>query len=274
MNTPSKPIRQMPKGGRKGGAVFPRINLADAVGYAKKLVSKTHVAPQALDVIHSGVVGAKSGTGNVRVSALKQFNLLKGDNKVLFSADDLAKRINGSPEEELVALYRQAALKPTVFKKLFDTYHGDSVSKAKLRQRALDLKVHPDEASTCIELYVQTMEVAKLVKCEGDQVTHLSQTELRECASEPKKEDQPAEEAVADSLSTEFPGEGADDVELPVDVAPTQPEGKQSDITNVDTRDTQKSPKAVFNVNVSLDSSLDIEKLEKQLQLLKRFGAI
>jgi hypothetical protein len=30
----------------------------------------------------------------------------------------------------------------------------------------------------------------------------------------------------------------------------------------------------VFNVNVTLDSSLDIEKLQKQLELLKRFGAI
>lgn len=274
MSTPSKPIRQMPKGGRKGGAVFPRINLADAVGYAKKLVSKTHVAPQPLDVIHSGVVGVKSGVGNVRVSALKQFNLLKGDNKVLFSADDLAKRINGSPEEELVALYRQAALKPTVFKKLFDTYHGDSVSKAKLRQRALDLKVHPDEASTCIDLYVETMEVAKLVKCEGDQVKHLSQTELHELASEPKNEDEKAGEADPDPLATDFRNEEADVVAPPVDVAPTQPEGKQNNVTNVDARATHKSPKAVFNVNVSLDSSLDIEKLEKQLQLLKRFGAI
>jgi hypothetical protein len=33
-------------------------------------------------------------------------------------------------------------------------------------------------------------------------------------------------------------------------------------------------PRAVFNVNVTLDSSLDIEKLQKQLELLKRFGAI
>ena len=40
------------------------------------------------------------------------------------------------------------------------------------------------------------------------------------------------------------------------------------------TSDATKGPRAVFNVNVSLDSSLDIEKLQKQLELLKRFGAI
>ena len=32
--------------------------------------------------------------------------------------------------------------------------------------------------------------------------------------------------------------------------------------------------RAVFNVNVTLDSSMDIEKLQKQLELLKRYGAI
>jgi hypothetical protein len=35
-----------------------------------------------------------------------------------------------------------------------------------------------------------------------------------------------------------------------------------------------RGPGAVFNINVTLDSSLDIEKLSKQLELLKRFGAI
>ena len=38
--------------------------------------------------------------------------------------------------------------------------------------------------------------------------------------------------------------------------------------------ETAKRPRAVFNVNVTLDSSLDTEKLQKQLELLKRFGAI
>jgi hypothetical protein len=38
--------RQMPKGGRKGGRQFPQISLKDAFEYAKRLVSKTHTAPQ------------------------------------------------------------------------------------------------------------------------------------------------------------------------------------------------------------------------------------
>lgn len=135
----------MPKGGRKGGSVFPRVALNDAIKYARKLVSKTHTSAQPKDVILSGVVGAKTGTGDVRMSALKQYGFLKGDTKSNFFADELAKKIAAAPPEELVPLYRQAMLKPTVFKKLFDTFHGDTISKAKLKQRAADLKVHPDE---------------------------------------------------------------------------------------------------------------------------------
>ena len=89
----SKPQKAMPKGGRKGGAVFPRIGLVDALAYAKKLVSKTHSGPQQTDIIHSGVVGAKSGVGNVRISALKQYGLLTGDTKTGFSASELAKKM-------------------------------------------------------------------------------------------------------------------------------------------------------------------------------------
>jgi hypothetical protein len=87
----------MPKGGRKGGTIFPRIPLADAVEFAKKLVSKTHSSAQPRDIIYSGVVGAKGGRGDTRISALKQFGFLKGDNKVKYSADTLAKSIASAP---------------------------------------------------------------------------------------------------------------------------------------------------------------------------------
>lgn len=119
----------MPKGGRKGGAIFPRIALKDALVYARKLVSKTHTSPQPRDVIYSGVVGSKTGTGNIRISALKQYGFLIGDNKSNYSAGDLAKQISAAPDEELIQLYRLAALKPMIFKKLFDTFHGDRVTK-------------------------------------------------------------------------------------------------------------------------------------------------
>lgn len=251
-----KKVRQMPKGGRKGGSVFPRVALAEAVVYARKLVSKTHTAPQPKDVILSGVVGAKSGTGRIRMSALKQYGFLKGDMKVNFSADDLAKKIVAAPPEELVVLYRQAVLKPDIFKKLFDTFHGDTVSKAKLKQRASDLKVHPDETANCVDLYISGMTLAGLVTIDGDQVSHLPSSDLASAS---------ALSAVAQAEPDERSGE-----EYPA-VESAGVEG--ADVEALEAAG-QSRPQAVFNVNVTLDSSLDIEKLQKQLELLKRFGAI
>lgn len=82
--------KKMPKGGRKGGANFPRHTLKEALAWSKKLVSKTHQGPQQPVVIYSGVVGAKSGIGNVTISALKHFELLEDDASNGFSASDLA----------------------------------------------------------------------------------------------------------------------------------------------------------------------------------------
>jgi hypothetical protein len=143
----------MPKGGRRGGAIYPRINLEQAAKYAKRLVSKTHTGPQPSEVIFSGVLDAKGGTGQVRISALKQFGFVKGDAKAGFEASDDAKKMVSAPSDELIAHYRTAALRPKIFKALFDTFHGDNVSRGKLKQRAAALKVHPESVDTCLDNY-------------------------------------------------------------------------------------------------------------------------
>lgn len=268
-----KKPRQMPKGGRKGGSVFPRVTLSDAIAYARKLVSKTHVSAQQKDVILSGVIGAKSGIGEVRMSALKQYGFLKGDTKSGFSADELAKRIAAAPAEELITLYRQAILKPTVFKKLFDTFHGDTVSKARLKQRAADLKVHPDETSTCVDLYIFGMETAGLVTIEGDQVKHLASIDVEPTST--ANSDGGADLESTNDLSESdaaqrIPSSDGAGASADVHAIGDKALKKQTAPDGID----QLGPRAVFNVNVTLDSSLDIEKLQKQLELLKRYGAI
>ena len=177
MTAEEKKLRKTPNAGRKGGAVFPRISLDDAVVYARKLVSETHVSAQPADIIYSGVVGAKSGRGNVRISALKQYGFLIGGIKSKYSASELAKKIVSAPQDELALLYRESALKPKIFKQLFDTFHGDTVSKAKLKQRVADLEVHPDETERCVELYISSMATAGLVTVEGDRTTHVASTD-------------------------------------------------------------------------------------------------
>jgi hypothetical protein len=273
-SAPEKQSRQMPKGGRKGGSSFPRVALNDAIGYARKLVSKTHTAPQPKDVILSGVIGTKGGNGAVRMSALKQYGFLKGDGKVNYSADDLARKIAAAPTEELAPLYRQAMLKPTVFKKLFDTFHGDTVSKAKLKQRAADLKVHPEETATCVELYVSGMTIAGLVTVVGDQVKHLASSDVAAASAASavgEAEPETIDEEPGGEESTEAQDSGDDGTGVTANGANESEKTAQAQAP----KDTGHSgPRAVFNVNVTLDSSLDIEKLQKQLELLKRFGAI
>ncbi|MER2539594.1 MAG: hypothetical protein ABTQ26_10170 [Azonexus sp.] len=267
-----KADRPMPKGGRKGGATFPRIKLDEAIGFARKLVGKTHTGPQPQDVILSGVIGAKGGRGGIRMSALKQYGFLKGDQKVNFSACDLAKKIAAAPAEELSSLFRQAILKPTVFKKLFDTFHGDTVSKSKLKQRAADLNVHPDETETCVNLYVSGMTTAGLVTVEGEQVRHLASSHVA-TVSEICVEGETDPEMADDEL-------GAPELDYNSDIGTSMSangadEREEIDKAHSPRRHTaQSGPRAVFNVNVTLDSSLDIEKLQKQLELLKHFGAI
>lgn len=264
----------MPKGGRKGGAVFPRVPLGDALGYAKKLVSKTHSGPQTSDVVLMGVIGSKHDKGVYGMSALKQYGLMSGDNKSKFSADDLAKKIAAAPPEELIPLYRQAVLKPAVFKALFETYHGDSVSKAKLKQRAADLNVHPDETGNCVELYVASMAKAGLVTVAGDQITHLASADAEVLPVADEDEDaesaDPVEEiTIEDSVSGRIDEDGA------ATASSKGRNGAGKAIAGAPREGASgATPRAVFNVNVTLDASLDVEKLEKQLALLRRYGAL
>ena len=245
--------RKPPKGGRKGGTRFPRYSLKDALPWAKKLVSKTHLGPEPRDVIFAGVVGSASTTGEIKVSALKQYNLLEGTANA-YSATQLARAISAAPVDELAPLLRKAALAPDVFEALFRTFHGDDVNPAKLKPRAADLKVHPDETERCVNLYSESLEVAGLVKVNGELIQHVVNQQV-------PQSDAPSADAEADA------GE-----EINEETAGTSQDGAQEEAP-VENEDYLR-PRAVFNVNVSLDSSLDTEKLEKQLKLLKAYGAI
>jgi hypothetical protein len=266
MNEPAK--RVMPKGGRKGGAIFPRIALKDAVDYAKKLVSKSHTAPITRDVLFSGVLGAKGGIGDTRASAVKQYGLMVGDQKSGFSAGELAKKVSVSPPEELLPLLRQAALSPTIFKAIFDTFHGDAVTRAKLKQRAAGLKVHPDQADACVDLYVKTMEFAGLVAVEGDKIVHVPSSSLGAKPHDEelqKKDEEEAGESEAESSE--------DDAVDDNDDGESESDAESGGVVGKVAR-RPAPPKAIININVSLDSTTDSDKLAKQLALLRKYGAL
>jgi hypothetical protein len=251
----------MPKGGRTGGAVFPRVDLEEALKFVTKLVNKTHSGPQSQDIIFSAVVGAKSGLGEVRISSLKQYGFLEGTVSTKFSASGLAKQIVAAPHDELLPLYQKAILTPTIFKKLFDTFHSDTFAKGKIKQRAAELNVHPSQTETCVKNYIQGMQLAGLVSVDGDQITHINSNKNSTPIGENEQSVAPDEGSSADgSPPNSEATSSAKDLEPALN-----PQGLGQIVS---------SPKAIFNVNVTIDSSFDIDKLRQHLELLKQFGAI
>ncbi|UPG94309.1 hypothetical protein [Luteibacter aegosomatissinici] len=106
--------------------------------------------------------------------------------------------------------------------------------------------------------------MANLATVSGEKVLHISEAELAEGAKpDPlpieKGRESSVDEQIDETDENEGSGDGAD--------GDQEPTGKVKATAGA-------TPRAVFHVNVSLDSSLDTEKLEKQLALLKRYGAI
>lgn len=61
LSTPAK-TKTKPTG-RKGGTIFPRIPLQEALKYSKKLVSKTAIGSQPEQTVLAGVFGNSGGRG-------------------------------------------------------------------------------------------------------------------------------------------------------------------------------------------------------------------
>lgn len=234
----------MPRGTPKGGSRYPRHTLSDALVWGRKLVTKTHLGPQTEGVVLSGVVGSSSSHGKVRISTLRQFGLLEGKSSA-YTATPLAREISSCPEDEVVNLYRQCALTPPIFKDLYNTFQGDLLSKAKLKQRAANLGVHPDAAGDCVEIYVSTAALAGLCSVEGEDVSHVAQ--------QPNK---------------------AADFDLGENSTPTISDPAIDDPETAALSLPRNSGKSNVNVQINIDSSMDAEKLEKQLRLLKMYGAL
>lgn len=253
--------RQMPKGGRKGGRQFPQINLKDAIEYAKRLVSKTHTGPQPEAIILKGVFDASGGMGGVRASAMKQYGLMDGKSDG-YKASELAKKIVNAPAEEQPPLLRRALLKPAVFSTLYETFKGDKATSAKVRQQAASHEVHPDNLDKCVNLFLESAEFAGVGQRDADGIT-LSVTPVDESANASVNngtDDNPNESLPDDSASS------AESLKQPPALKPPADPGVSAE--------RPASGRAVIQVNIDLDSSLDTDKLEKQLALLRKYGAI
>lgn len=263
--TPKAEKKKMPKGGRKGGTIFPKINLQKALEYAKKLVAKTHVASQAEDGILPGVFGSSGAPGKVRASALKQFGLMQGDAKA-YEASQLAKDIDKALPNELPALLQRAVLSSKVFDRIFDTFHGDAVSKAQVAKRAKELDVHPDSADECAQLFIDSAVTAGLGTPSGENVQLINAGAVAVAATTSA-----APALDANGQHSEAPEEHVEETKQEHAAGDTE-----SNAPAVDRGATQSGavPNADVRVNLTVDSSSDPDKLEKQLKLLKQYGLL
>jgi hypothetical protein len=253
----SEQKRKMPKGGRKGGKTFPRVNLRQAVEYAKKLVSKTHAGAQPKEIVYPGVFGTSGG--DVRASALRQFGLLKG-RPTAFEATDLAKTLVAAPEDEQKPLLAQSCLRPALFKKVFDTFQSDEKPRAKIRQQVLNFKVHPESADECVDLLIDSFVFAGLASAFDDTVAFVAAPTLQ--------------------TPTVAPDEHIEKEKAKPQAAPPESDANAMEAKNNRdmparrTRADTPPRRGTTQVNITIDPSMDPEKLERLLKVLREYGQI
>jgi hypothetical protein len=226
--------------------------------------------------IYPGVFGVTGTMGQVRVSALRQYGLLKGDMKDGFEATQAAKDIAAAPPEDWPALYKVAALSPKVFKSLYDVFQGDTTTFAKVRQQSAQLKVHIDTADLCAQTFIETLKFAGLATQEGDGIAIAGldavprlpvQADTDEDEEVEEGDDDGAEEQQDESAGAGSNGQNAAPAATPPPPPPPPAEVLPAAAGTA-------SARSVIHINFNLDSSFDTDKLEKQLALLRRYGAL
>jgi hypothetical protein len=205
------------------------------------------------------VFGNSGPIGKVRVSALKQFGLLEGKASA-YQASPLAKSIDAAVDNEKVPLLQKAFLSSKLFREMFTTYNGDTVAKGKIRQHALSLKVHPDSADECVELFLESAVTAHLGTLDGDSISLVKSGQVVPASAREQ-------------------ADGDEEVQVEEDAAkaagqPGAPAKSNIVVPQVRQDDSSPGTKSGLNVTLTVDSSSDPDKLQKQLELLRKFGVI
>src|SRR3954453_12451476 len=146
---------------------FPFINLREALARAKVLYGAEHRNEAPLDSVarHWGY-SANSSATNRTVAALVALGLLEvNDRKARLTERAihiLADEREPSPERE--RLIREAALLPSLHRKLWEKYGGDFPSEATLRHHLITAEgFNKGSVSDFIRLFRETLELVGLI---------------------------------------------------------------------------------------------------------------
>jgi hypothetical protein len=248
------------KRGKKGGTSFPRYSLAHLNQFLSEFASKTHTSTINISQLNAGVfkLGANSPKGKIKSSALKQFGLLEGDYKKA-KASELCSNITMSDGETQKKYFQEAFCKVSVFTNALNTFKDSKIEKTKIAQYAVStLKVHPDMKDEFVKILLESAEIAGICKIDGNQV-HFTNL-LHPIQSEDKDQNLDEDKDNTEEKNTNSESEigGLENPEGNLKQPVIKRTGHASNI----------------NVNIDVDPSMDPEKLEKLLKLLKNYGAI
>jgi hypothetical protein len=229
----------------KGGTRFPQQALGELVEYVDSLARKTRQHDISLAQLNVSVFGLSEGSksGKVQFSSMKQFGLVEGKYEAL-RASPLAQAIAGSQGDGGVRFLRTAFANVKTFADTFRTFAGDETEIAKIESYAeAPLGVHPDKASLFARNFAKSAEACGLATVAADRVTLEQSLDLsvgEQATPGGETQDDLADDALDD----------------------------RSGLTMA------TSPGSGHSIAIQVDSSMDPEKLEKHLRILRRYGLI
>lgn len=246
------------RGKRHGGARFPRYDVKKMASHAKLLVSKTRTTPVPAEELATGVLGhpKRTSSTDMKAAALKAYGLVTGTRQA-YQSTELAAELAMAEGPELPPLYCRMLLHAKVFQGAWKACSGRTLTRAKLGSTATtSLGVAPENEEAFVEVFLSSAQAAGLCTVDGEQVTF---DDMPEAEEEADGQDGEAETREAESLDDQKANPSPDEQGL---APPPAPPGAVAD------------PAARANVQISIDEHMDPEKLERNLQVLRKFGIV
>ena len=240
-------VQNLRKGGRKGGTKFPNYSLKQIIPCLKELLSKTHAKTITIEQLNAGVfkMNANSPEGKI-----KQYSNI--------TSTELSSQIVLASEDEKSNYLKQAVLTVATFKNVFETFQDSSVQKSKVRGYSVsNLKIHIDSSDKFLKSFLDSCEIAKLCSFNGDEVSFISGKDVLVKKNDDEEKNN-EDLGSADDESIEDLGDSSED--------------ENDDFAPATKKDKQKTNRA--NIDLKIDPTLDADKLEKQLKVLRKYGLI
>lgn len=140
---------------------YPVISLSEAVQKIRAVYQQEHMYPAARETIakvlgYSGLNGASAGV----VSAIVKYGLMEqvGADQIRVSADGQDVIVHRKGDPEYAEAVRRAALRPALFRELYDQYGTNLPSDHNLRAYLQKRGFNPKVVDAVIRLYRDTIE--------------------------------------------------------------------------------------------------------------------